>query len=63
MKINERIKQIRLKKGIKQSYIARKLGKTAGWYCNIENGRRELKAEDAKKNSRNIGNRCKFTFF
>lgn len=49
MRINERLKQIRTKKGIKQTFIAKKLGKTSAWYSNIENGRRELKAEDAKK--------------
>lgn len=49
MKINERLRKIRKDKGITQTYIARKLGKTSGWYSNIERGDRKLSAEDAKK--------------
>lgn len=49
MKIHEKLKKIRTDKGITQTYIAKKIGKTPGWYSNIERGKRGLSAEDAKK--------------
>ena len=49
MKINERLREIRKSKGITQSFIAKKMGRTSAWYCNIERGNRRLLAEDAKR--------------
>lgn len=41
----ERIKQIRISKGIKACFVAKKLGLTPGGYSDIERGRRKLTAE------------------
>ncbi|MGB9813488.1 MAG: helix-turn-helix transcriptional regulator [Thermovenabulum sp.] len=63
MRINERLKKIRKSKGITQTYIARKMGKTCGWYSNIERGNRKLSAEDAKKIADILGVDIKEIFF
>lgn len=46
MKINERIKDYRLSKGITQKYIAEKAGISNKKLSFIENGNVELKAKD-----------------
>lgn len=44
MELYERIRQIRLSKGIKQSHIAEQIGVSRTTYCHIENGKRSIKA-------------------
>ena len=46
MSLGERIAKIRRSKGISQVFIAGKLNKTSAWLSNIENGRREIGAEE-----------------
>ena len=55
MKINERLRQIRKSKGITQTFIAKKMGKTFAWYNNIERGYTRLLAEDAKRIAEILG--------
>lgn len=55
MKINERLRKIRKSKGITQTFIAQKMGKTPAWYSNVERGYRRLLAEDAKRIAEILG--------
>jgi transcriptional regulator with XRE-family HTH domain len=48
MEIHKRVRQIRLSKGIKQSYVAERIGVSKASYCHFENGRRSLKADQLK---------------
>jgi transcriptional regulator with XRE-family HTH domain len=41
----ERVRQIRLSKGIKSSYVAQQLGISVSQYSAIEHGKRPLRAE------------------
>lgn len=41
----ERVRQIRLSKGIKSSYVAEQLGLSASAYSAIEHGKRPLRVE------------------
>jgi transcriptional regulator with XRE-family HTH domain len=55
VKINEKLRKIRKSKGITQTFIAKKMGKTSAWYSNIERGYTRLLAEDAKKIAEILG--------
>jgi DNA-binding XRE family transcriptional regulator len=55
VKINEKLRQIRKSKGITQTFIAQKMGKTSAWYSNIERGYTRLLAEDAKRIAEILG--------
>ena len=55
MKINEKLRKIRKSKGITQTFIAQKMGKTPAWYSNIERGHTRLLAEDAKRIAEILG--------
>jgi transcriptional regulator with XRE-family HTH domain len=48
MELHERVRQIRLSKGLKQSYVAERLGMPPASYCKFELGRQSLKAEKIK---------------
>lgn len=48
MNINEKIEQIRQRKGITKKYIAEKCGHTPAWYTDIVKGR-SLKVETLQK--------------
>lgn len=45
LELYERIRQIRLSKGIKQSYVAEQIGVSKAAYCRFENGKQSLKAD------------------
>jgi transcriptional regulator with XRE-family HTH domain len=47
--IGNRIREIRISKGVTQTYIDQKLGKFTGWLSSIEKGRRNISAVEAKQ--------------
>jgi len=49
MKIHEKIEQIRIKKGVTKTFIAKKCGRTPTWYTDISNGRRGISVEALKQ--------------
>ena len=55
MRVAERIREVRKGKGISQLFINQQLGKSASWLCNIEQGRRSIKAEELEMVARALG--------
>ena len=55
MNLGERIAEIRKSKGVSQTFITNKLSKTSGWLSNIENGRRDIRAEELNKIAKILG--------
>lgn len=47
--IGKRVKQVRESLGVKQNWLANKVGMSATWLHDIESGRLRLSAEMAKK--------------
>lgn len=63
-KVGQIARQIRLEKGIKQSFVAKKLGfKAASSYSDIEKGRRNLSAEKIPMLANALGVQIEELFF
>jgi transcriptional regulator with XRE-family HTH domain len=46
LSIGKKIAQVRSSKGISQTFVAKRMGKTPQWLSNIENGRRPIEAAE-----------------
>ncbi|MGE5552949.1 MAG: helix-turn-helix domain-containing protein [Betaproteobacteria bacterium] len=55
MNLGERIREVRLSKGIKQRFVAKALGKTPQWLNNIEQGRRPIGAVELHRIAEVLG--------
>lgn len=49
MKVGAKVREIRKGKGVTQTHINKKLGKSVGWLNNIEKGRRTISADELKQ--------------
>lgn len=43
--VHMRIEEIRKRKGVTKTHIARRCNKTTAWYCGIASGRRKLNVD------------------
>jgi len=63
-KIGERIKKIRISKGIKANYVCKKLGyKSPSYFSEIENGKRRLDANKVPMVAEILGVSVEYLFF
>ena len=63
MKPNERIKEIRIKKGYSQEYLAQHSGMSRAQYASIEQGRKRLYAHELASISKALGTTADFILF
>lgn len=63
MKPNERIKEIRIRKGYSQEYLAQHSGMSRAQYASIEQGRKRLYAHELASISKALGTTADFILF
>ena len=63
MKPNERIKDIRIRKGYSQEYLAQHSGMSRAQYASIEQGRKRLYAHELASISKALGTTADFILF
>lgn len=55
MVLGHKIREVRISKGIKQSFVSKSLGRNPSWLSRVESGRQDLTAEELFRLSKFFG--------